>query len=416
MNRATASPLRAVFRNRRFVALWTSMLASTTGASLVALAASIAVYRQSGSALSVGLLLMTSLLPSLVVGPVAGILVDRHRRRDIMIGAEAARLLLALLIPLLLPAGVIWLYLLLALFSSAAQFYNPAHASLLPEVASDDELAAANALQGLALYGAPFVGVGLAGMMASALPLVWVFATGAGLFLLSLLCVAAVREATRPARPSAAGVGLGELREGLGFLWLTPSLRALFLLFVPAYAIFGLLNAVHLPFVLSVLEADELAFGLLEGVPLAGLFAGSLAMARWAERLPEERWVALSLGGMAITGALYALAPSVPAALVLGTLYMAANAPSMVARQLILQRATTPQVRGRVNSAFFVMRDVMMAAGMAAAGLGDLFGLRAVYLVAAGLMLPLAVAALVWLRPAGAAHERRPLAVGTAAE
>jgi DHA3 family macrolide efflux protein-like MFS transporter len=408
MSQTSATPLRAVLRNRRFVALWASMLVSTTGASLVALAASIAVYRQTGSALSVGLLLMTSLLPSLVIGPLAGVLVDRHRRRTIMLVSEGARLGLTLLIPLLLPTGVVWLYVLLALLSSAAQFYNPAHASLLPEVTSDDELAAANALQGLALYGAPFVGVGLAGAMASLLPLTWVFVVGAGLFLVSLLSVVTVREAARQVSDEGTGGGLGELRDGLAFLWRTPSLRALFLLFVPTYGIFGLLNAMHLPFVLSVLRADELAFGLLEGVPLVGLFAASLGMARWAERLPEGRWVALSLGGMSITGALYALSPSVPVALVLGTLYMAANAPSMVGRQLILQRATTPVVRGRVNSAFFVMRDVLMAAGMAAAGLGDLVDLRVLYFVTSALMLPLAVAAFVWLTPAAGqeAHQR----------
>src|SRR6266496_1166145 len=100
----------AVFRNRSFSLLWTGQLVSTMGSALTSLAASIYVFRQTGSALSVGLMLMATAAPSLVVGLFAGVFVDRYDRRKIMITADVLRALLILLIPVLVPLNVLWLY------------------------------------------------------------------------------------------------------------------------------------------------------------------------------------------------------------------------------------------------------------------------------------------------------------------
>src|SRR5512146_2089335 len=78
----------AIFRNRSFTLLWTGQLVSTIGSSLTSLAASILVFRLTGSAMSVGLMLMATAAPSLLVGLFAGVLVDRYDRRKIMIAAD----------------------------------------------------------------------------------------------------------------------------------------------------------------------------------------------------------------------------------------------------------------------------------------------------------------------------------------
>src|SRR5438477_10257160 len=85
----------AVFRNRGFTLLWSGELISTIGSSLTSLAASILVYRITNSALSVGLMLMATALPSLVLGLVAGVFVDRYDRKRIMIAADLTRAALA---------------------------------------------------------------------------------------------------------------------------------------------------------------------------------------------------------------------------------------------------------------------------------------------------------------------------------
>src|SRR5689334_8438410 len=84
----------AVFRKRNFTLLWIGQLISTIGSALTDLVAGILVYRMTGSALSVGLLLIVTALPSLIIGLVAGVLVDRFDRRRIMIAADLIRALL----------------------------------------------------------------------------------------------------------------------------------------------------------------------------------------------------------------------------------------------------------------------------------------------------------------------------------
>src|SRR5512137_50970 len=104
----TTSPF-AVFKKRNFSLLWTGQLVSTMGSALTSLAASIYVYRLTGSAMSVGLMLMATAAPSLLVGLFAGVFVDRYDRKRIMVAADLLRALLVLLIPLLVPSHVTWL-------------------------------------------------------------------------------------------------------------------------------------------------------------------------------------------------------------------------------------------------------------------------------------------------------------------
>ena len=83
---APAPSMFAVFRKRDFNLLWLAQLVSTAGSSLTDLAAGIFVYRETESALAVGLTLMATAAPSLVVGLLAGVYVDRHDRKRILIG------------------------------------------------------------------------------------------------------------------------------------------------------------------------------------------------------------------------------------------------------------------------------------------------------------------------------------------
>jgi hypothetical protein len=70
------------------------------------------------------------------------------------------------------------------------------------------------------------------------------------------------------------------------------------------------------------------------------------------------------------------------------------NAPSVVARQLIIQRNTPRELRGRVHSTFFLSRDLMYVAGMAAVGLADVIDVRLLLGMGCGVMGACGLAAL----------------------
>ena len=379
---ASSRPLSpfSVFRNRSFTLMWTGQLISTAGSALTSLAAGILVYRLTGSALSVGLMMMATAMPTLFVGLIAGVFVDRYDRRNIMIAADLIRGALVLLIPFLILTNIAWLYILVALASAVGQFFDPAYASVLPEIASDEELAAANSMVTISSIGAQAIGFAAAGFIASRLDITWAFYIDAISFVFSAACVLLIRVAPLKVEGETnIPAIMRNLRTGAKIIVDTPSLRSLFLIYVPVFVIYGLNNALLLPFARRALHATEFEYGLIEGVTTVGFVLGSFAMASLADRLREGQWIAISFIGMAMTGIVYSLLSSVPLAIMVGTLAAFLNSPSVIGRQLLIQRNTPREARGRVSSAFFVTRDTMFLLGMASAGLADVVDVRVLF-------------------------------------
>ena len=378
----------AVFKNRSFSLLWTGQLISTMGSALSSLAASIYIYRLTGSALSVGLMLMATAAPSLLVGLFAGVFVDRFDRKRIMIVSDVLRAILVALVPLLVPLNIIWLYVIVMLTSAIGQFFEPAHESVLPEVASDEELAAANSLIAISSFGSTAVGFAAAGLIASSANIDWAFYADALTFLFSGACVFLIRvKPIQADEETSVRVVIKNLRAGLQQLFSTPPLRSLFFVLVFVLTSFGLSNTLLLPFALKALHATEFEYGLQEGLTSIGFVIASLWMAKVFDRLQAGAWLALSFVGMGLIGVIYSKLDSVPLAIAFIALSGFFNAPSAIARRVIVQRNTPPELRGRVSSAFFVSRDVLFLIGMSAAGLADVMNVRLLYLISAVMLL-----------------------------
>ena len=378
----------AIFRNRNFSLMWTGQLISTIGSALTSLAASIYVFRLTNSALSVGLMLMATAAPSLLVGLFAGVFVDRYDRKKIMITADLIRAVLVVLIPFLVPSNIIWLYIIVMLTSAIGQFFDPAHESVLPEVASDEELAAANSLMAISSFGSTAVGFAAAGLIASAANINWAFYIDAATFLASALCVYLI--SIKPFSvedETSVSIVINNLRAGVRQLFNTPILRSLFTAQVPVLIAFGLSNALLLPFAIRALSATEFEYGIQEGMTSIGFVIGSLLMANIFDRMREGVWIAISYLGMAIMGIIYSSLYSIPLAILFITISGFFNAPSSIGRRIIVQRNTPREMRGRVNSVFFVARDVLFLIGMGAAGLADAIDVRLLYLVSALILL-----------------------------
>lgn len=399
-NSASPSPF-AIFRNRNFSMLWTGQLVSTMGSALSSLAASIYIYRITGSALSVGLMLMATVAPSLLVGLFAGVFVDRYDRRKIMIAADLLRAVLIAIVPILIPLHIAWLYIIIALTSAIGQFFDPAHESVLPEVASDKELAAANSLIAISQFGSTAVGFAAAGLIASSANINWAFYADAVTFAFSALCVSLIRiKPIQMQEETSASIVIKNLRAGLRRLLDTPVLRSLLSVQVVVLISFGLSNALLLPFALNALNATEFEYGLQEGLTSVGFVIGSLWMAKVFDRLQGGAWLVISFLGMGLCGVVYAFLDSIPLAIALITISGFFNAPSAIGRRVIVQRNTPPELRGRVSSAFFVARDVFFLIGMSAAGLADYMDVRMLYFISQ-VMLILAAIVILFLPDLG---------------
>src|SRR6266496_3690687 len=105
----SAQSMFSVFRNRSFTLLWIGQLISSMGSALTTLAASILVYRVTGSVLSVGLMLIATAGPTVLIGLFAGVFVDRYNRKRILLISDLLRAFLIFLIPFLIPLNILWL-------------------------------------------------------------------------------------------------------------------------------------------------------------------------------------------------------------------------------------------------------------------------------------------------------------------
>lgn len=380
---AQPSPF-AVFRNLNFTYLWSAQLVSTIGDALTSLAAGILVYQITESVAAVGLILMASAAPTLVFGLIAGVVVDRYDRKMIMIVTCLVRAGLIALIPILVVPtdNIVWLYVLVLLSASLQQFFDPANDSVFPDIASDEELGAANSLMAIAQFGSTAIGFALAGLITAQFSIEWAFYLDAATFVITALLIILVKVPKLVIEQlSTIGEVVRNIGFGAGFIWKVPILRSMLLLRVPIMLIFGLQNVLLLPFAFEVLSAGEFEYGIQEGVTSVGFVIGSLLMAKYADRLREGTWLVLSFLGMGIAGVLYALSSNIWIAIGLIGISGILNAPSFVAGRLINQRNTPREVRGRVFSTSYVIRDVIYLGGMALAGLADVIDVRILFLV-----------------------------------
>ena len=383
-----APSMLSVFRNQSFMLLWVGQLISSMGSALTTLAASILVYRITGSAFSVGLMLIATAGPTILIGLIAGVIVDRYNRKRIMLTSDLLRALLIFLIPFLIPLNINWLYLIVALTSGIAQFFDSAHASVLPEVASEEELSAANALMAVSSVGSTTIGFAAAGIIAASLDINWAFYLDALTFFASGLLILFTRVPSLPVVENTSIQAIREnLQAGLRVVQTVPILRSLFIVVAPIFLIFGFQNSLLLPFSIRELNATEFHFGLQQSAEAIGVALGSLLMARYADRIREGQWLAISYLSMAVATLIYSLSSIVSVAIFLMGVSGLLNAPSFIGRQLVIQRATPREMRGRVNSAFFVVRDVMFVIGMALAGLADVINVRTLFIISSFALL-----------------------------
>src|SRR5512142_3291172 len=129
-----------LLNNRSFVALWIGQAISAIGDYFTLLAIPIFVNRLTGSVMLVGLSFISTALPALVLGPVAGVFVDRLDRRKVMIASDLLRGGLTLCLLTVHDASQVWvLYAAGFLISCTCQFFFPARGAALPLIVTDSK-------------------------------------------------------------------------------------------------------------------------------------------------------------------------------------------------------------------------------------------------------------------------------------
>ena len=169
--------LRALLRqNPNYRYTWMAQVVSEIGDYFNNIAVFALVMEKSGSGLVVTGVMLSRAIPAVLAGPVAGVLLDRLDRRQIMIASDLARALIALAFVLTIHQPRPWLlYLLSAGLMFASPFFTAGRAAILPTIATPDELHAANSLTQTTQWATLTAGTLLAGYSAAWLGYHWAF-------------------------------------------------------------------------------------------------------------------------------------------------------------------------------------------------------------------------------------------------
>ncbi|MBN2437971.1 MAG: MFS transporter [Deltaproteobacteria bacterium] len=282
-----------------FFRFWLSQAISQVGDRVHSLALIWLVYHWSGSALAVGMILIATSLPGILISPLAGVLCDRFSRRRIMIIADLARSVVVGWLAWQAHTGHLGYTGLIAAtvaIALASAFFNPAALAMIPGLVRREALTRANAasqlVAGLSAVVGPLFGSALIALIGVSLA----FALNAASFLGSALFIALVHE---PETARTAGTGfLDELRAGREAMRRAPLIGALMGPVVVVNFFFAAIPVVTPVLAESVYRSGAAGLGILMSCFGGGLFAGSLLLSLGGQR--RERTMALA--GFALMG------------------------------------------------------------------------------------------------------------------
>jgi MFS family permease len=395
----------ALLRRRDFGLLWAGGLISETGDWFLLVGLPVWVLQVTGSSLVTATVFLVGLLPGLVVGPLAGVLVDRWDRRRTLVAVSLAQA--AFLLPLLAVDGRnrLWIvYLVMAVEAALAQLNDPARNALVPSLVAKADLVGANALIGLNSNLARLVGSPVGGILVEVAGLPGLVVADAASFLLGAALIALVRSDVAGSRAGGADPAsdvvhsprrAGVVREWVDGLRVTLGDRGLrWGLVVNGLAgvAQGIFTVLFVLFVTRVLGGDGADVGLLRGVQAIGGLLGGVLVVGLATRLEAGRLLGVSLLVFAAIDLAIWNGPLLTTAdwLYLA-LFVAAGIPGvgvLTGLTSLVQERTAEAYLGRVFATYLGSFNGLMALGMLLAGLlGDTLGVVAVLNAQAGLGL-----------------------------
>lgn len=412
------SHLREVLFSRSFFPLWAGQIISEFGDRLNQMALISLVYHmQPGSVMALANILLFTIVPVFVIGPVAGVYVDRWDRRTVMIVSDIARGILVLFIPV-----VIWLkmmplvYVLVFLIFSATRFFLPSKMAFIPDIVSQEKLLAANSLSNTTRMIATVMGFALAGFIIK-----WVgYMAGFYLDSLSFFISGALIASIAPIKKlknvkedieitkdlierSIRRNVWQEIVEGFGYMVSKSKMRivtsTLFLVMAGAGSVFCVIIVFVQQSFGSVTE-DVGVLGVFLGV---GLFLGTLLYGKFGQALSKVRTIFASITACGIAIGLFALlvrgVPSLALAGVVSLVIGASAGPVFVCTNTLIHALVPDEARGRIFSSMeMVMHLAFIVMMFATAQISKITSNFSILLASAAAFAVLGMAGQVFAR------------------
>jgi len=384
----------SLWHHADFMKLWAGQTISQIGSQISFLALPLVATMSLGaSPLQMGVLTAASSLPSLLIGLHAGAVIDRHKRRPVLIASDIGRAALLGLVPVTWAMGILsmeLLYVVALVGGMLTLFFDVAYQAFLPTIVDRDQLVEGNSKFALSAAGAETAGPAMGGWLVQLLTAPFAVAVDALSYLVSAHLLSRIRTAESTPSVSARSRPLsGEIGEGLRVVLGDPRLRAI----VGGRGLLNLFNAmleaVFVLYIVRSLGVGPAVLGFIFAVGSVGFLVGALLPDRTADRFGVGR---ATIGGIALVGLSDLLVPLASGSLIIVV-------PLLVVAQFLfglgltvfnvhqtgLRQALVPdRLRGRATATSRVLVTGLIPLGALLGGLlGEVIGLRATLVVAA---------------------------------
>ncbi len=380
-----------MLRNRDFLFLWFVNIATTLALELFTVTILVTIFEQTESTLQAAGTMVARTMPVFLMGPVAGVLVDRFSRKNMLIGMDLIQLVLVgIAIWFLQGDGkvpVTGIYLILAGLSATDVFHRPARLSLIPSLVPYEQLVKANSIILASNQIMMAISYTVGGWLILAIPLRYI---ALGVIILFAMATLAAMLIAEPEREEADHAGAGEsflksLVSGWRYLGQHPIARSLTIMETVEHLPHGIwTGALMLAFTAKALHGDASDWGYQVTGYFAGMIAGSLGallISDWLHRYPGYIIVVNAFATGLLTLA-YAGSQTVWMAVALAFVFGPPFAVRDVAQDSLLQATVEERQLGRVYATREMLRNaVYMFAGIFFAWLSDYMSIRLIYAV-----------------------------------
>ncbi len=370
------TPVELLRRNRNYRYTWLGQVVSEVGDHFNNIAVFALAMRFGGGPVVAGVLIARA-VPMLVMGPLAGVALDRFDRKKLMIASDLIRASLALAFIPAAALGQSWpLFVLSALLMAASPFFTSGRSAILPAIATAEELHAANSLTQTTGWATTAIGAFLGGASVATFGYDWAFFLNAMSFLFSAWSIALLRGSFRTEHSGARERPhpLTDYMEGLRYLRARPLLFAITLIGVGWATGGGAAQILFTIFGEQVFARGPQGIGEIWAAAGVGLVAGG-AFAHWlGPRLSfagYKRTISIAYlihGGSYVA---FSLAPSYGPALWLIGISRASVAVSSVLNFSTMLQHVEDAYRGRVFATMETVTWSTMMVSMMAAGIAS---------------------------------------------
>lgn len=348
--------LRAL-RSRNYRLFFTGQAISLVGSWMDSIAMQWLVYTMTGSTVFLGFVAFCSLVPGFILGPFAGVLVDRLDKRKLLLATQTAFMLQAGFISVLWFTHVIqpWMIAVLAVFAGLVGAIDmPARQAYMVHLVDDrQDLGNAIALNSSQFNLARLIGPAIAGFVYELTGAGWCFAINA-LSFVAVLSSLYRMTARNTANHEARGNILDSIRAGASYVKNFVPVRTLILLLAVVSFLSGAQGVMMPVLAAKAFHGNATTLGLIQTAIGAGALASALLLATRRTVIGLGRWIVVSVAMFGAALIAVSFVHSVAWGMVLLMFAGAGVMAHMAATNTIVQTVVDDQMRGRVM-AFYTM-------------------------------------------------------------